>query len=106
MFLESVSTSLKTVYGYYFITLPLKKKYRLFPNNCCVAEHGTQNLRRKFAKDKKFYTEYKTFMAFLLDKSFAVRLTPAKKQRLAKKDLVHTTPRCLPPKKEETEIGV
>lgn len=81
MFMESVSTSIKLVNGHYSIGLPLRRGDAQFPNNRCVAEQRTLNLKRKFVKNSKFYEEYKVFMASLLDKGFAVKLTPEDKAK-------------------------
>lgn len=85
LFLEKVPASIERADGHYSIALPLKNKDITFPNNRCVAEQRTQNLKRKFAKYEKFYTEYKTCMASLLDKGFAVRLTPEEKTKTSKR---------------------
>lgn len=76
-FMESVSKTVKLVDGHYCIGLPLREGLD-FPNNRCVAEERALNLKRKFLRNSKFY---EGFMADILDKGFAIRMTPEQKVR-------------------------
>lgn len=78
-FLESVSKTVKLVVGHYSIGLPLKDEGLEFPNNRCVAEQRALNLKRKFLRNSKFYQEYKDFMVDILNKGFAIKMTPEQK---------------------------
>lgn len=83
-FMESVSKSIKLVDGHYSIGLPLKEGLD-FPNNRCVAQQKALNLKRKFLQNNTFYEEYKRFMADIMDKGFALRITPEQKHKEGKR---------------------
>ena len=76
MFMERVSNSVKLVDGHYRIGLPLRNGDTEFQNNRSVAVQRALNLKRKFSKNHKFHEEYKTFMANMFNKGFAVPVSP------------------------------
>ena len=76
MFMERVSNSVKLVDGHYRIGLPLRNGDTEFQNNHSVAVQRALNLKRKFSKNHKFHEEYKTFMANMFNKGFAVPVSP------------------------------
>lgn len=77
----SVLKSIKLKDRHYSIGLPLSKGDTEFPNNCCVTEQRALNLKKKFSKNRKLCEEYKMFMAKILDKAFAVKVSPVEKAK-------------------------
>lgn len=76
MFVESVSKSVSLADGHYSIGLSLRNGDIAFPNNR-VAEQRTIN-----------HEEYKMFMAIILDKGFAVQVSPKEKAKASQSKTV------------------
>ena len=70
-FLELMKQEAVKIDRHYQLTLPLKDKELVLPNNSVAAMKRMQSLKERFERDEPFYSQYKCFMDELIDKKYA-----------------------------------
>ena len=70
-FLELIKKEAVKIDRHYQLTLPLKDKELVLPNNSMAAMEPMQLLKERFEGDEPFYSQYKCFMDELIDKKYA-----------------------------------
>lgn len=80
-FMQYVKETTKKIDGHYCISIPLRHKDAVMPNNKCVAEQRASSLKRKLSKNSSFHDDYTAFMSDLLNKGYAVEVPDNERNR-------------------------
>ena len=70
-FMKSAKSSVMLKNGHYYMSLPLRDRNVMMPNNRDVAKKRTLNLIRKFKSDPGYALEYRNFMSDVIQKGYA-----------------------------------
>jgi hypothetical protein len=74
-FIKLTEREAKIINGHFRLPLPFRRASVLMPNNRSQAVQRALGLRKRFAADEKYHSDYSQFMKGLIDKGFA-RKTP------------------------------
>jgi len=74
--LKKMEDSVKRVNGHYQLSLPWKHPNPYLPSNKYLAANRLQVLKRRFIKDDKLFSKYKTSIHEYVDKGYAQQVPP------------------------------
>lgn len=79
-FLNVLDSTIALRSGHYEMALPLRDREAPVPNNRVQAERRAHWLRRKLERNSRLYSDYKCFVADIIEKGYA-RKVPADFQK-------------------------
>lgn len=82
-FMQSAKSSVMLKNGHYYMSLPLRDRDMMMPNNRDFAKQQALNLIRKFKSDPTYALEYRNFMTDVIQKTY-VEMVP--QDRLQRQD--------------------